>query len=245
MNDDDKFKTAFRVGTGGLYQFTRMPFGLCNAPASFQRMMETILGDQAFEILLIFLDDILIYAETVEDMLDRLDLVFTRLGNYGLKLKPQKCHLFKPRVKYLGHVVSEDGISPDPDKISAINKWKQPTTVHELRQFLGLASYYRKFVLGFAQIAAPLHDLLGTTAKDKKSRKPPGKSTGETFKKPWDDNCTNALNKLKTALTTAPVLGFPSEAVTVRLAEVHHQRLPDLQVQSTALAKCLLFLVLS
>lgn len=200
LDPKDAHKTAFRVGTGGLYQFKRMPFGLCNAPGSFQRLMEKILGDQAFETLLIFMDDLLVYASTVEGMIERLDLVFTRLENFGLKLKSQKCHLFKRVIKYLGHVVSENGIEVDPEKTSAITDWKIPTTVHELRSFLGLASYYRRFVAGFASIAAPLNALLGKATKGKRN---------EHFKEPWSEECTKAFNRLKTALTTAPVLGFP------------------------------------
>ena len=117
MDESDAHKTAFRVGTGGLYQFNRMPFGLCNSQSTFQRLMDTCFGDQVFEILLLFLDDILVYASTVEEMIERLDL-FTRLENYGLKLKPQKCFLFKRLICYLGHVVSADGIATDPDKIN-------------------------------------------------------------------------------------------------------------------------------
>lgn len=200
MHPDDISKTAFRAGSGGLYEFTRMPFGLVNAPATFQRLMELCLGDLTFNNLLVYLDDILIHATTFEEMISRLDLVFTRLSQYGLKVKPKKCKLFKRSVKFLGHVVSADGITTDPDKIKAVAKMPIPTTLKQLRSFLGLASYFRRFVPSFSKIVSPLNALLsGGHNKNK--------NCDITDK--WDEKCTEAFTNLKTALTTAPILGYP------------------------------------
>ena len=165
MAPEDVEKTAFRVGTGGLYEYTRMPFGLCNAPATFMRLMDSVFGDQNFQTLLIYLDDILIFGRTFEETIERLDMVLSRLARYHLKVKPEKCQLFHQRLRYLGHMVAEDGVSPDPEKTRTVDEWTTPQSETELRQFLGLASYYRRFVPGFAKIATPLHAL---------SRKPQG-----------------------------------------------------------------------
>ena len=112
----DQPKTAF-ISPMGLYEFKRMPFGLTNAPATFQRLMATIFGDMNFDSVLLYLDDIIVFSATVEEHVTRLSKVFSRLREHGLKLKPSKCHLLWSSVKYLGHVVSADGISTDPDKI--------------------------------------------------------------------------------------------------------------------------------
>ena len=136
---------AFRAGTGGLCEFTRMSFGLCNAPATFQRLMTTVLGDENYSSLLIYLDDILVFSQTYEEMLQRLDMVFTRLREHGLGVNPSKCQFFRKEVKFLGHVVSAEGIATDPDKISAIVNRDTPTTVKELQSFIGLAGYYCRF----------------------------------------------------------------------------------------------------
>ena len=138
---DDIEKTAFRVGTGGLYEFVCMPFGLCNAPATFMRMMDMVFGDQNFQTVLIYLDDILIPASSFEQMLERIDMVFTRLEKVCLKVKPDKCHFFKPSIKFLGHIVSEKGIATDPEKISAVKEWILPSTADGLKTFLGLTGY--------------------------------------------------------------------------------------------------------
>ena len=95
-----------------------MPFGLCNAPATFMRVMDKVFGDQNFQTLLIYLDDILVFGATVQETLERLDMVFSRLSQYNLKVKPEKCHLFHKRLRFLGHIISEDGMSPDPEKTS-------------------------------------------------------------------------------------------------------------------------------
>ena len=209
IDPDDIEKTAFRVGTGGLYEYLRMPFGLCNSPSTFQRLMEACLGEVNFDLLLIYLD-VLVFATTFEEHLKRLEFVFERLREHGLKMKPSKCFLFMAEAKFLGHVVSERGISTDPDKTVVIKKWQIPKTEKELRQFLGLASYYRRFVKGFSQIAAPLHNLL--TKKDwrKSGRRPITESVlNAKFGERWTDECTKAFEKLKTGLQSPPVLGFP------------------------------------
>ena len=203
MEEDDIHKTAFRVGSGGLYEYTRMPFGLCNSPATFQRLMEACLGDENFETLVLYLDDILVFSSTIEEHLERLDVVFTKLKAHGLKIKPSKCHFFRKEVKYLGHVVSENGVSTDPAKTEAIKNWPKPTTEKELRSFLGIAGYYRRFVQNFAKIATPLHSLLSKPDKSKTKLK------SEQFAKLWNENCDIAFRTLKEKLTTTPILGYP------------------------------------
>ena len=158
LNPADKEKTAFSTSFG-LFQFNVMPFGLCNAPSTFQRLMEMVLAGLHWSICLVYIDDIIIYGRTCEEHLERLEEVFKRLRQAGLKMKPSKCFLLQKRVRYLGHILSEDGVETDPDKISCIKSWPIPSKVEELRQFLGIATYYRRFVPEFAHIAAPLHRL--------------------------------------------------------------------------------------
>ena len=137
-----------------------MPFGLCNAPGTFQRLMEHVLRGLHWSTCLVYLDDIIIFSTTIEEHLSRLADVLTRLRQAGLKVKPSKCHLMKKSVHYLGHVVSSEGVETDPAKIQCIADWMTPSNAKELKQFLGLASYYRRFVRGFAKIASPLHRVL-------------------------------------------------------------------------------------
>ena len=120
VKEEDKYKTAFTVGNMGFFECNRMAFGLTNAPATFQRLMERCLGELNLKECLIFLDDILIFSTTFEEHLERINAVFTRLQQSGLKLKPSKCEFFKTNVKYLGHVVSQTGIETDPDKLAAL-----------------------------------------------------------------------------------------------------------------------------
>ena len=208
VHEDDIHKTAFRVGSRGLYEYLRMPMGLCNSGSSFQRLMEACLGDKNFEELLIYLDDVLVYSSTFTEHLERLESVFKRLRKHGLKLKPKKCFLFKESVKYLGHVVSSKGVETDPDKVEAIASWEVPQNEKDLRSFLGLAGYYRRFVEGFAKIAAPLHDMLGGTRKKNKKKSQTISKKG-TFKEKWNEECTQAFQKLKDKLMTSPILGYP------------------------------------
>ncbi|KAG1928789.1 interleukin-1 receptor accessory protein-like 1-A, partial [Pimephales promelas] len=183
----------------------RMPYGLCNAPGTFQRLMERIFGDQRFHSLLLYLDDVVIFSSTFKQHLDRLESVFSRLREHGLKLKLKKCHFFQPEVKFLGHVVSASGVSTDPDKISAVRDWRTPSTVAELRSFLGFASYYRRFVQGFARYAAPLHKLVAKLQPHPKKNRP-GHSA--TLRDHWDWGCDQAFNTLRDKLISAPVLGY-------------------------------------
>ena len=191
LDEDAKEKSAFTVR--GLYQWRVMPFGLCNAPSRFERLMERILTGLHWEILLVYLDDIIIYGKTCEDELARLRVGFQKMREAKLKVKPKKCHLFKKKVAYLGHVVSAEGVSTDPDKIEAVKQWPAPKTVTEVRSFLCLASYYRRFIQGFAEIAKPLHRLT---------------ERNNTWH--WTKECQETFRELKTRLINAPILAYPS-----------------------------------
>ena len=180
-----------------------MPFGLCNAPSTFQRLMERMFGDQRFQTLLLYLDDIIIFSSTVEQQLERLEMVLTRLKQEGLKAKLEKCCFFQQQVTYLGHVVSKDGVSTDPAKISAVSEWRRPTNVTELRSFLGFASYYRRFVEGFAKLAAPLHRLVAEVSGTRKKR-----GSREPLERSWGEECEQNFHLLKEKLVTAPVLAY-------------------------------------
>lgn len=156
-------------------------------------MIDSILSGLQFETLLAYLDDIIIPCPTFQKGLQRLEKVFRRLRQAGLKLKAKKCSLFQQEVVYLGHKVSKEGIHTDDAKISAVKEWPTPQNVHEVRSFMGLCSYYRKFIKNFAEIARPLHKL-----------------TEKNVKFVWSDNCTQAFQKLKECLICAPVLAYPS-----------------------------------
>ena len=162
IDERDLDKTAF-VTRKGQWRFKVLSFGLCNAPSQFARTMELVLSGLTWDICLVYLDDILVFSKTFDEHCDRLAAVFERLGRHTLKLKPAKCHLFQRTVTFLGHVVSEEGIQCDPDKVAAIATWPRPTNTTEVRTFCGLASYYRSFVQDFARIAGSLHEL---TRKD-------------------------------------------------------------------------------
>ena len=200
MDADSRRKTAFRVPFG-LFEYNRMPFGLVNAPSTFQRVMEQCLGDMNLTELLIYLDDILLYSSSFDVHLETLDKVLTRLGEFGLKVKGKKCSLFQTEVTYLGHVVNAEGISVDKDKIQKVLDWPVPTNCDELRSFLGLASYYRRFVKGFSSRAAPLHAILPPTVKGKHRKQL------NTFV--WSQEAQSAFDDLKSALTSVPVLKYP------------------------------------
>ncbi|GFV94884.1 retrovirus-related Pol polyprotein from transposon 297 [Trichonephila clavipes] len=191
IHPEDREKTAFTSGQG-LWQFKVMPFGLCNAPATFERLMETVLKGLTFEACLIYLDDIIIGGRTFEEHLQNIRKVLSKLRDANLKLNPSKCKFFQKEVNYLGHIISAEGVRTDPEKVSAVKNWKRPENLRELRSFLGLCTYYRKFVRGFSNIAGPLHKL--TESKQK-------------FQ--WTKECEDSFLQLKEALTSSPILIYP------------------------------------
>ena len=172
LEEEVKPLTTFTMGPLGFWECEHMPFGLTNAPATFQRLMESCLGELHLNWCIIYLDDIIVFSQTPEEHVHRLKAVFNKLGAAGLKLKPSKCDLFRKEIKYLGHVVSNEEVSTDPDKIKSVTEWPQPTTVTEVRSFLEFVSYYRRFISSFSKVAKPLNklsqNLEGTPSQKKK-----------------------------------------------------------------------------
>jgi len=156
MAESDKEKTAFCTRRG-LFHFNVMSFGLCNAPSTFERLMERVLEGIQWKRCLVYIDDVLVFGKTFPQTLDNLNVVLERIRDSGLKLKPSKCEFFKEKVVFLGHQVSKEGITCDPAKVEAVLTWPDPTNIKEIRSVLGTASYYRKFIKDFASIASPLH----------------------------------------------------------------------------------------
>ena len=142
--------TAFRVGPLGFYECVQMPFGLTNTPSTFQRLMETCLGDIHLNWCIIYLDDIIVFSKTPEEHIEWLESVFEKISKAGLKLKPSKCEFFKKQISYLSHIVSDKGIETDSKKVEAIVKQQVSCTLHEVCKFLGFTNYYRKFVYKYA-----------------------------------------------------------------------------------------------
>ena len=215
MAEEDKEKTAFWCPLG-FFEFNRMPQGITNAPATFQRLMEKCMGDMTSGDVLVYLDDLLVFSPTFEDHLQSLDKVLTRLRDFGLKLNPEKCCFAQTSVKCLGHIVSQDGVSTDPSKVSAVQQWPRPSSAKELKTFLGFTGYYRRFIPHYSRVAKPLHDVMKLYEPlRKRGRKPTGSS--EKFNRPkpttpfgdnWDAECQAAFQKLKDMLTSAPILAF-------------------------------------
>ena len=166
--------------------------GLTNSGASFQRLMGHILRGLEYRFALIYIDDIVIFSKSVEEHLSHLEEVFKRLREANVKLNTKKCRFVKQKVEYLGHVVTPGGISPDPGKVRVVHDFPTPTNLKQLRTFLGLANYYRRFIKGFAHIARPLNVL-----------------TKKGVKFSWTQSCDDAFDKLKRALVSAPILVYP------------------------------------
>lgn len=204
--EHDKQKTAFSTPMG-LFEANRMPFGLQNAPSTFQRLMTCCFGDLNFTHLLIYLDDLIIFSKTFDEHLERLQLGFDKPQKHGLKLKPSKCQLMRKEVQYLGHLVSAEGVHTDPEKISRVKDWVRPTNRKEVLQFLGFVGYYRRYMSGYSALAAPLYRLTSGDPKRKKR----GRNKSLTPDPPflWTEDCETAFQTLKGRLTTAPVLGYP------------------------------------
>ena len=193
VEEKDRPKTAFRTRSG-LFEYNVMPFGLSNAPSTFERCMELVLKGLQWKTLLIYLDDVIICSPDFDTHIQRLDEVFSRLSEAGLKLKPSKCSLFQSEVLFLGHIVTPDGVKANPEKIKSVAEWSTPRNTNEIRSFLGLCSYYRRFIKDFSSIARPLNHLL---------------ESGVKFK--WDENCELAFCTLKERLTSDNVMAYPMD----------------------------------
>jgi len=186
-------KTAF-ICREGQFRFRTMPFGLCNAGATFQRLVDVVMSGLKFEICLMYINDIIVHSTTLVDHFERLRFVLGRLQDVDLKLKPSKCNLLQNSVEFLGHVVSEGHVGVNPKKIRDVTEWPTPISLKEVRGFIGLCSYYRRFVKDFSKIVAPL------SALSEKNRK---------FC--WTEECQRAFETLETLSKTAQVLAKPND----------------------------------
>ena len=169
--------------------------GLCNAPATFERLMDQVLQGLRWSRCLVYLDDIISFGTTFEDALDNLTLIFMRLRTYGLQLKSTKCHLFQTSVPFLGHVVGRRGLECDPKKIEDVKSWPVPDCLKSVRQFLGFVGYYQRFIPSLADLAEPLVAL-----------------TGKDVPFVWRPACVTAFLQMRDVLVRAPILAFPTES---------------------------------
>jgi hypothetical protein len=188
---EDIPKIAF-TSRYGLYEFTVMSFGLTNAPAYFMYLMNKVFMEYLNKFVVVFIDDILVFSGKEEEHEEHLRLVLQKLRQYKLYAKFSKCDFWLREVSFLGHIITDGGIVVDPSKVQDVLNWNQPKNVPEIRSFLGLAGYYRRFIEGFSKIVKPLTSLL---------------EKGKEFK--WDDKCQACFEELKKKLTTAQVLIMP------------------------------------
>ena len=194
LSENAKPKTAFATHSG-LFQFAVMPFGLCNAPATFERLMSQVMRGLHWKRCIVYIDDILVFGKDFESPLHSLELVLNRVAEYGLQLKSTKCNLFRTSVPFLGHIVGRAGLECDPNKLSAVANWIPPGTIKRVREFLlGFTGYYRIFVPDYSTVAQPLVRLLGKDC---------------TFQ--WTVACQDASKALRALLIKVPVLAFPKE----------------------------------
>ena len=191
IREQDKEKTAFRTCSGQLYEFNQLPFGLCNAPATFSRLMDRALAGLAWNICLYYLDDIIVFSASWEEHLERLRAVFERLRRANLKLGAAKFHLTRKEVSFLGYKVTPEGLEPEPKLMETIDRLTPPTSVTEVRSFLGLVGYYRRFIRRFSDKAAPLNALLH---KDQEWS--------------WTPQCQEAFELLKGEISRKPVSAY-------------------------------------
>ena len=197
MSEKSRQYTAFTVGSMGIFEFLRMLYGLCNAPATFQQLMKNCLGELNLTYALIYLDDVIVFSPTEEEHLTQLQAVFERFREHGLKLKPSKCHFLQKEIAFLGHKVSEEGMKLGDDGLKGIAEMAPPANYTEIRRFLGATGFFWRFIKNYAQIAGPLNDLLEGEASKWKA---------QPVDLPLE--ALEAFNTLKMKCMTAPVLTF-------------------------------------
>lgn len=189
---DDVPKTAFTTPLGH-FEWLVLPFGLTNAPATFQAVMNRVFAPHLRKFVTVYLDDILIYSRNEAEHAQHVREVLATLRSHGLRAKLSKCEFWRPEVKYLGHIVSKDGVRMDPQKVDKICNWPLPKDITELRAFVGLANYFRRFIAGFGSLSAPLTDLF----------------SAPRLPKEWPQAALNAFEQIKKRLTTDVLLRFP------------------------------------
>ena len=197
MSEKSRQYTAFTVGSLGVYESLRMLYGLCNAPTMFQRLMQNCLGELNLTYALVYLDDVIVYSKTEEDHLCRLQAVFEHFHEHGLKLKPSKCSFLCKQITFLGHEISADGMKPGTLNLKGIAEMAPPANYTEVRCFLGMTGFFRRFIKNYACIAKPLNDILEGEASKMKS---------EAVTLPPE--VLEAFEQLKMCCMTAPVLAF-------------------------------------
>lgn len=200
VDERDREKTAF-VTPDGLYEFKALPFGLCSAPATFQRMMDTVLAGLKWQACLVYLDDVVVFSATFDQHLERLRLVLEAIRAADLTIKPEKCQFGFDELRFLGHVISAEGVRPDPEKTEAVARFPTPTDKKSVRRFLGLCAYYRRFVENFSKIAEPLTIL-----------------TREDVPFMWNSEQQDAFDELRKRLQASPILAHFDETADT---EVH------------------------
>ena len=210
---------AERQGENRIRLSTRVLRIHANAPATFQRLMERCVGSMNLQEVLAFLDDLIVFSPTLEEHETRLGQVFDRLRKFGLKLSPEKCSFFCKSVSYLGHIVSEDGIACDPSKVEAIRDWPRPSNMRQLNSYLGYCGYYRKYIIAYGRISAPLTTLLKgyTRAGPDKRLHTDAAAVRKPFAAAWTSECEAAFQALKTSLMQAPVLAIADPALPYEL----------------------------
>ena len=188
VEESDKEKTAF-MANNNVYEFNKMPFGLINAPSTFQRFIQDTFKGILHKFVSVYIDDIIVFSKSFDEHFCHLKEVFKRLDERDLRLHPEKCKFLCDELKFLGFIVGREGIKPDPDRTKAINQFPMPTKIKDIRSFIGMANYYRKYIKNFALIAKPLTSLL---RKD--------------HKWDWNENCQNSFDTIKSILTNPPLL---------------------------------------
>ena len=225
MSENSRQYTAFTMGSLGMYEFLWMPYRLCNAPAMFQRLMQNCLGELNLTYALVYQDDVIVYSHMEEDHLCRLQAVFKHFHEHGLKLKPSRCSFLRRQIMFLGHEISADGMKPGTLNLKGITEIAPPANYTEVRRFLGMTGFFRRFIKNYARITKPLNDILEREASKMKS---------EAITLPPE--ALEAFERLKMCCMTAPVLAFAdfekefqleTDASSEGLGAVLSQKQPD------------------